>query len=157
MGRHPEWQSRLRADIKRLAENEDFDAAHLSRLESLQAILKEALRVHPPFPVPFERIIAPGAESAVAKVKPLPAGTRIWSNLFVMSRSEEVFGDEPDDFRPERWLESSQEVLRRMDDMFCVFGRGSRSCIGRNIAWMILEKTLVAVSAIPTTLWCTKE
>lgn len=102
---------------------------------------------------PFERVIAPGAEAAVANVKPLPAGTRIWSNLFVMCRSEQIFGNDVNDFRPERWLESSQEMLRGMEDMYCVFGRGSRRCIGQELAWMILEKTLVAVSAIPPPLW----
>lgn len=99
----------------------------------MQAVLKEALRLHPPFVGPFEQVIAPGQEAAFANVKPLPVGTRIWSSLFVMCRSEQEFGDKVDDFRPERWLESTPERLKGMEDMICVFGRGSRRCVGSGL------------------------
>jgi cytochrome P450 len=138
LGRHSEWQTRLRSDINRLPESEYLSTAHLSKVDTLQAILKEALRLHAPFPGPFERVVAPGAEAAIANVKPLPVGTRIWSSLVVMGRSQQIFGAKVDEFRPER--------LRAMDDVYPVFGRGSRVCIGQDIAWMILQKTVVAVS-----------
>ena len=65
-----------------------------------------------------------------------------------MCRSEQVFGDKVDEFRPERWMEREPDKLKGMDDMFCVFGRGSRRCIGQDLAWMTLQKTVAAVSRV---------
>lgn len=36
--------------------------------------------------------------------------------------------------------------------MFCIFGRGSRACIGQDLAWMILQKAVAAVSTISAQL-----
>jgi cytochrome P450 len=146
IGLHPEWQSRLRADMGHFPENEYLHTARLSKVDSLPAVLKEALRLHPPFPGPFERVIAPGSEAALTNVKLLPAGMRIWSSLFVMCRSERVFGKEAHEFRPERWLDSEPEKLKGMDDLFGAFGSGSRVCIGQDLAWMVLQKLVAAVS-----------
>ena len=33
-----------------------------------------------------------------------------------------------------------------MEDVFCAFGRGSRGCIGKDLAWMVLEMATIAVS-----------
>jgi benzoate 4-monooxygenase len=146
IARHPTWQSKLHSEIVRLPKNEYLSEARLSKLDTLQAILKEALRLHSPFSGPFERVVAPGAETAIANTERLPAGTRIWSSLYAMGRSKEVFGESVDDFRPERWLQSTPERAKGMDDMLCYFGRGSRRCIGQDIASMVLEKTVAAVS-----------
>lgn len=150
IGLHRDWQSRIRFDLARLRATDYLSTAYLSQTESLQAVIKEALRLHPPFVGLFERVIVPGQEDIVANVKPLPAGTRIWSSLFVMCRSEQVFGDKVDEFRPDRWMQSESEILKGMDDLFCVFGRGSRRCMGQDLAWMTLQKTVAAVSRVST-------
>jgi cytochrome P450 len=59
-----------------------------------------------------------------------------------------VFGEKANDFRPDRRLESTPEKLQDMNDIFCVFGRGKRRSLGQDLAWMILEKTVAAVSTI---------
>jgi cytochrome P450 len=136
----------LRSEIDSLPQSDYLSDAQLSKQDKFQAFLKEALRIHPPFVGPFERVVAPGGETAIPNVKPIPVGTRVWSDLYVMCRSKQVFGDDVDIFRPERWLSSPPEQLKNMDDLYCVFGRGSRSCIGKDLAWRILEKTIAAVS-----------
>ncbi|KAI9846898.1 MAG: hypothetical protein M1837_003510 [Sclerophora amabilis] len=147
IGTHPGWQSLVHSEIKSSPDENDLDSAFLSKLPRLQAFMKESLRLHPPFASPFERVIGPNGESTIAGLKgPLPVGTRVWSNPYIICRSKEVFGKDANELRPERWLENSPERLREMDDTFCVFGRGSRGCVGKDIAWMLMEKTIAAAS-----------
>lgn len=49
----------------------------------------------------------------------------------ITSQREENFED-PEKFRPERWLKSSNEVHDKHS--FLPFGKGLRSCVGENIA-----------------------
>ena len=121
-------------------------SSRLSQMDSLQAVIKESLRLHPPFSGPFERVVGPGGETTIPHTKPLPQNTRIWSSQYVICRSEDVFGSDAGDFLPERWLDCPQNRLKQMEDVFCAFGRGSRGCIGKDLAWMILELTTIAVS-----------
>jgi cytochrome P450 len=45
---------------------------------------------------------------------------------------------EPDEFRPERWLDGKGD-LTAMRDMILVWGKGQRACMGRPIAIMELK------------------
>lgn len=42
---------------------------------------------------------------------------------------------DPDTFRPERWLENPISEQREMESKFMPFSRGSRACIGINLAY----------------------
>jgi cytochrome P450 len=80
----------------------------------------------------------------------LPPGTEIgWSSIGVM-RDTNVWGDDSDQFRPERWLdaESDPDKLREMETVVeMVFGGTSRyQCLGRVIALMEIKKVLFEAS-----------
>lgn len=142
----PQWQDQLHLELNTMGGNISPPSnSHLSTLPILQAVIKESLRLHPPFAGPFERVIGPGGESSIPKLAPLPVGTRIWSSQHVICRSAQIF-ESPDEFRPERWLTSSQDRLKQMDDAYFVFGRGSRGCIGKRLGLMVIEQTVAAVS-----------
>ena len=50
-------------------------------------------------------------------------------------------------YRPERWLESSEEDLVRMKrSADLLFGSGRYQCLGRNLALLELRKVLSTVS-----------
>lgn len=63
----------------------------------------------------------------------IPGGFVVGTNLWLVQRDTSVYGNDPDVFRPERWLE---EDTRDMHRLFFAFGGGSRLCIGKNISWM---------------------
>jgi cytochrome P450 len=77
----------------------------------------------------------------------------------VVHHRKEVFGDDVDVFRPERWLSEKEKVQRMRNAMFS-FGSGKYSCLGRHLS------KLEALKLIPSLLrefdvsfflrtWCT--
>ena len=94
-----EWQTRIFIDI----------ADGSTRIPArLVAVIKETLRLHPPFSCGFPRYITPGAENAIPGIaKKLPLGTGVFCNLYVLGRSEELWGEDAHIWRPEHWLEAS--------------------------------------------------
>jgi len=76
----------------------------------------------------------------------LPAGVEIGVNTWGMMRDEDVFGPDPEMFRPERWLgiqESRYAEMARVVDL--AFGSGRFKCLGRGVALMELNKIIVEV------------
>jgi cytochrome P450 len=63
----------------------------------------------------------------------IPGGTIVGCNAWVVHRRPEIFGEDVDIFRPERWLEASPAQLKEMKATMFQFGAGARTCIGKNI------------------------
>ncbi len=58
----------------------------------------------------------------------------------------EIFASDADVFRPERWFEAQGEQLQKMDNnMKLIFGYGRFECLGKNVAFMELNKVFVEV------------
>lgn len=58
----------------------------------------------------------------------------------------DIFGPDPDVFRPERWLEAGSTNLAQMERVHeLVFGHGATRCLGIRIATMTLNKVFVEV------------
>jgi cytochrome P450 len=53
-------------------------------------------------------------------------------NAMVTQFDETVFGEDAQEFRPERWL-VSEERFRAMEKAMLVFGAGTRTCIGKHV------------------------
>lgn len=75
--------------------------------------MKEAMRCHPGVSFPLERIIPEGG--AVLCGVHLEAGTIVGINPAVIHHDKSIFGDDAAVFRPERWLQSSEEEVKIMD------------------------------------------
>lgn len=119
----------------------------MRELPYLQACIKEGLRVFPPITALRERVTPP--EGDVISGYKVPGGVNIGLNMRGILLSE-VFGPDPDVYRPERWLEASPENLNQMKSVQeLVFGHGFTRCLGINVATMNLNKALVEVRAYP--------
>ncbi|KJX98482.1 hypothetical protein TI39_contig410g00008 [Zymoseptoria brevis] len=71
-----------------------------------------------------------------------PAGTCVGANAWTVHRNPHTWGEDVDEFCPERWLESSKEDLSRMNEGYMPFGLGSRTCIGKNISLLEMSKVI---------------
>ncbi|KAI1859053.1 hypothetical protein JX265_010530 [Neoarthrinium moseri] len=136
------------------------DAAYLSftpkyseveALPYLDATIKEGLRIHPPIGVLLERIV-PRSGLKLRDGRVIPAGTIVGMNAWVLIRNKEIFGDDDDVFRPERWLQVEGESARTykervgmMKEASFSWGGGNRVCIGKNMATVSIYKVIATI------------
>lgn len=77
----------------------------------------------------------------------VPGGIDIGQCAWGVQRSKKVFGDDSMVFRPQRWVEAKGERLEKMEkSLGLVWGYGKYSCLGKNIAWLKLNKCIFEVS-----------
>ena len=107
-------------------------------LSYLHACIQEAFRLHPPFAINFERLVPQGGATICNHY--IPGGTIVSVNPWVTQRDKATFGDDVDDFRPERWMTQDEEKVRAMERAMFLFGAGSHMCLGRNVALMEIYK-----------------
>lgn len=116
------------------------------RLPYLQACIKEDLRRFPPITWLRERIVPP--EGDTYKGKFIPPGTFIGLNAWGLQLNP-VFDDDPQVFRPERWLIDDADRLKEMGRVHeLIFGYGTTRCLGIPIAMMNLKRIFVEVSKL---------
>jgi cytochrome P450 len=63
----------------------------------------------------------------------VPAGVTVGVWADVVQHWKEVFGEDMNIFRPERWLES-EEKATRMTNAMLSFGNGKYACLGKYLA-----------------------
>lgn len=103
-----------------------------------QAVLKECLRIHPGLGQIIPRDIPAGGLTICGEY--LPEGTVVGCNAWTIHRDRSVFGEDADEFVPERWLDAPEEHIRAMENSIFTFGAGSRICLGKNIALLEINK-----------------
>lgn len=112
-------------------------------LPYLQAIVKEGLRINPPFLGQVAKQVPAGGDTYNGIY--LPGGTHIGHNVYALQRLP-IFGTDIDTFRPERWLEGDHETTREMEKIVeLVFGYGRWSCMGKNVAYLEMDKVYFEV------------
>ena len=105
----------------------------------MEAVMKEALRIHPGIGLLLERHVPKGGAEICGKY--IPGGTIVGVNAWATHHDPEVF-PEPDKFIPERWTDSSVEKKAEMERSFFAFGAGPRTCIGRYISFIEIQKVI---------------
>lgn len=78
--------------------------------------MKEAMRLHPGVGFPLERVV-PDDGLAIGDVH-LPRGTIVGMNAWVIHHDKSIYGNDADDFKPERWLIADPARLRLMEKCF---------------------------------------
>ena len=99
-------------------------------------MVKESIRLSYGVPGKIPRQVPP--EGATFCGERIPAGTMLSMACYVYHNCDEYFPD-ASQFQPERWLDASQSA--DLDKKFISFSRGSRSCIGTNLAYAELFYT----------------
>ncbi|KAK4209072.1 cytochrome P450 [Rhypophila decipiens] len=116
------------------------------RLPYMQAVIKEGLRIHPPVPALTSKVVPPGGDTWGGVY--LPAGTKVGCAGLGVMRNPRIWGDNAAEFRPERWIEvverGDKDKLREMEaTLDLAFSSGRWLCLGRNVAFMELNKIFV--------------
>ena len=107
-------------------------------LPYLDAVIKESFRMHPAAGLPLERVTpSQGIEICGDQI---PGNTIVGCSAWVIHKRPEIFGDDVQTFRPERWLEAEPDKRKEMEGTMFQFGAGSRTCIGKNISLLEIYK-----------------
>lgn len=148
----------------------------IRNLPYLDACVLEGIRMHPPFALPFERVVPKGGITIAGQH--LPEGTDVGGNAYVVNRNKDWFGDDAEFWRPERWIEKDEAHKRKLeagiltvsachdsqhqDSSFAFswllymarlltvlpkFGGGRRICIGRYVGILEIKKILAFLIA----------
>jgi cytochrome P450 len=102
-----------------------LDFSTLFRLPYLNAVCCETLRIYPVIMATFARVAKSRIELMGSSLEP---GTIVVGCIYLAHRCEDVYPD-PDEFRPERFLERHYSPFE-----YLPFGGGVRRCIGMAFA-----------------------
>ncbi|KAJ8715359.1 hypothetical protein PYW07_009841 [Mythimna separata] len=138
LGSHPDVQERVFSEIQEvLGEDRDVEKMDLSRLQYLEAVVKESLRLFPIAP-----LIGRKLERDV-KLKNYTLSPSQHCILLIYGlHKHPIWGPDRHEFKPERWLEPSKVPFNLV---YGPFGLGRRQCIGKTYAMMSMKTTLAYV------------
>lgn len=106
-------------------------------LPYLHACIQEAFRMHPAIGMLIERVVPPSGATICGSF--IPGGTIVGCNAWVVQRDRSTFGEDCDNYRPERWL-ADADSTHKMERAMLQFGAGTHLCLGQNIALMEIYK-----------------
>lgn len=138
---NPDITTKLKKELLSAIPDELLPAplAELQQLPYLTAIINEGLRMSYGVSHRLQRIKPDGDLTFHGRV--IPAGTPMSMTAVFMHENPIIFSD-PHEFRPERWL--NQESVR-LAKYLVPFGRGTRACIGSNLAYAEMYLLLAAL------------
>ncbi|OAG40178.1 hypothetical protein AYO21_05656 [Fonsecaea monophora] len=138
--KNPEAYQRAQKEVNTVIGDDTVTVQHLSKLEYLNAVLRETLRLHPPAPaftVRSKQDEVIGGKYHVSKDMALVCF------LMAIHKDPAVYGEDAEQFRPERMLNEAFSKLA--PNAWKPFGNGSRACIGRPFAW---QEALLALAML---------
>lgn len=74
----------------------------------------------------------------------IPPGVAAGMTPYMIHMNPDLF-PAPQEFRPERWLQSNDESNESLKKYYMPFGKGSRSCLGMNLVYAEIYLTLAAL------------
>ncbi|MFI8995287.1 cytochrome P450 [Streptomyces sp. NPDC053542] len=143
VGRHPEVEKQLLAEIDEVVGAGPVTMEHVPRLGTVKRVLDEIIRLYgvtmlmrrttEPVELAHTR---PDGERVTYRI---PADTEVAFSLYAVHRHPELYKN-PDDFDPDRWLRD--DIPRKS---FFPFGAGNRMCIGDAFSW---TEATIAIATI---------
>lgn len=134
---NPDVQTRLRQEIRDNLPSIDNEEASvtsqtLDGLPYLHAVCNEILRVNPPVPLTVRET----RKDTTILGNFIPKGTRFILVPSAVNMSAALWGENPDEFNPDRWLGSGNANTGGVDSNYAymTFLHGPRSCIGQSFA-----------------------
>ena len=116
----------------------DARYADVRPLPYLNACFQETFRMHPAFGFNYERVVGPSGTTICGTF--VPGGTIVGVNPWVVQRDPGIYGRDSHIYRPERWLEASDEKVKEMGRTLFQFGAGEHICLGKNISILEMYK-----------------
>ncbi|KAK7952715.1 cytochrome P450 52E1 [Apiospora aurea] len=139
LSRRPDVVHKLRDEIAALgAESPSWE--QLKGMNYLQMAIKEALRLNPPVALNSreavrDTVLPRGGGPDGKQPVFVPKGTNVRYQPWCMQRRKDLYGEDAEEFRPERW-----ETIRPTYE-YVPFNAGPRICIGQQFALTAVAMT----------------
>ncbi|CRK87607.1 CLUMA_CG001403, isoform A [Clunio marinus] len=141
IAKYPEVQKRILEEINSEAIDDDevLSLQILNRLQYLELVIKESLRLYPSVPY-FSRKLT---EDHTVGAHTFPKGCSVTISPYLMGRDEKLFPD-PLKFSPERF--SVETTVEKVNPFaYIPFSAGPRNCIGQKFAMYELKSSICKV------------
>ncbi|OJT05136.1 Cytochrome P450 67 [Trametes pubescens] len=156
---NPDACQKLQAEIDQFyPPGEDpCDIKHHLNMHYLTAVINEGMRVWPPVPSGFQRLVPHNSGGATLGSTFVPAGTAVSLHSYSIFHDPRNFSPRTSDFWPERWLLATGRMSREdaglapdapfahNDAAFAPFSHGPMNCVGKNLAMQEMRVVLCAV------------
>jgi len=143
LAHNPIVQEKLQKELDEHLGTEDETAStwdQVKKLTYLEAVVNEGLRIHSTSSLGLPRVVPDGGLTVTGKY--FPPGTVLSVPSYTIHRDVNIWGDDVEAFRPERWFEQDSVAMQKT---FNPFSFGPRACVGRNLAFMEL---MIIISSI---------
>ncbi|KAI2424142.1 hypothetical protein LOZ63_000688 [Ophidiomyces ophidiicola] len=153
---NPEVLAKLRQELED-AIPDPAKLPSLAVLENLPAVVMESLRlsygvstrsqrISPDQPLIFKSSLEPSSKAGCVEYE-IPAGTPVGMTCYLIHNNTDIF-PEPKRFIPERWLDHEGKRHRHLDPFIMAFSKGTRQCLGINLAYAEMYMSLAAVMRV---------
>jgi cytochrome P450 len=134
---HPKVAERLQAELRGAAGGDGLlELAAVPKLEYLDAVIKESLRLRPILPDVVRKLTSPTTLAGYE----IPAGVNLMPTIYLAHRRAETY-PEPERFTPERFLDAKVDP-----NAWLPFGGGVRRCLG--MAFALYEMKIVLAQTL---------
>ncbi|KAK4727123.1 hypothetical protein R3W88_032040 [Solanum pinnatisectum] len=121
----------------------DF-ASHLNeeamdKMHYLQAVLSETLRLYPSIPLLYGKVCF--EDDVLPDGFNVNKGDMVVYQPYAMGRMKYIWGDDAEEFKPERWIDENGFFKQESPFKFTVFQAGPRICIGKEFAYKQMKIT----------------
>ncbi|KAF8597174.1 cytochrome P450 [Ceratobasidium sp. AG-I] len=147
-------QEKLRHELQTAGLGDEPQMAELDKLPYLDCVVKEVLRVFPAVPATMRQAAVDATIPVGEEYKDrygvtqthvnIQKGDNIYIPIIAMNRSRDVWGEDANDFKPERW-DNLPEAAKDMPGVWghqMTFIHGSHACIGFRFALIEIKVLL---------------
>ncbi len=135
LAQHPKVAADVLSEINRESRGEIPTAPELNRLDLLDRVIKESLRLFPPACFGTRVVTSP----TTLLRRPIPKGTILFFSHYMTHRLPEIYR-EPMRFLPDRWKEPDPSPYA-----YLPFGAGPRKCIGATYSKFVIKLAVAMI------------
>ncbi|KAH7515808.1 hypothetical protein FEM48_Zijuj10G0065600 [Ziziphus jujuba var. spinosa] len=127
---HTDWQEEVRKEVLNIFGHQNPSPEGIAKLKIMGMVFNESLRLYPPVAGVIRKV---GRKVKVGKLT-LPANLVLYVPNLALHHDPQIWGEDVDQFKPERFLEGVAEATKNNPAAYLPFGIGPRNCVGGNFA-----------------------
>ncbi|XP_014495272.1 cytochrome P450 94A1-like [Vigna radiata var. radiata] len=153
LSKYPRVEQEIVKEIMEKSEAPVYD--EVKHMVYTHAALCESMRLYPPVPMDTKEAVEDDVLPDGTVVK---KGTLVTYHVYAMGRLESIWGEDWEEFKPERWLQKIEsgkwKFVPKDSFTYPVFQAGPRMCLGKDMAFMQMQSVVAGIlrrfAVVPT-------